>query len=113
MGKEGRRAVRSPQATQEPVCPACGQPVGTTIKRHKVLGAWVPTWHPRPCRNPDCALFGRTPKEPGDWEHARRARKHRRRDAGKAPDGREGPEGPEGPGGRAAEGEPGNSTKIG
>ncbi|MEE1757291.1 hypothetical protein [Streptomyces sp. SP18CS02] len=55
-GTEKRRTVRRPQAGREPVCPACGQPVGTAIQRHKVLGAWVPVWRPRPCANPACAL---------------------------------------------------------
>ncbi|MEU5597161.1 hypothetical protein [Streptomyces sp. NPDC020298] len=36
------------------VCPACGRPVETVIRRHKTLGAWVPLWVPGPCRNPDC-----------------------------------------------------------
>ncbi|MYX98622.1 hypothetical protein GT045_28430 [Streptomyces sp. SID486] len=39
----------------EPVCPVCGQPVETVVKRHKTLGAWVPVWGPAPCGNPDCA----------------------------------------------------------
>ncbi|GGT39257.1 hypothetical protein [Streptomyces purpureus] len=59
MGSEGRGTVRGPQS--EPVCPACGQPVGTVIKRHKSLGAWVPVWEPQPCHNPDCKLFGHKP----------------------------------------------------
>ncbi|MEU6554551.1 hypothetical protein ABZ915_30400 [Streptomyces sp. NPDC046915] len=42
MGSEGQ------------VCPACGQPVETVIRRYKTLGAWVPKWVPGPCRNPDC-----------------------------------------------------------
>ncbi|MFF9767390.1 hypothetical protein ACF1GT_12365 [Streptomyces sp. NPDC014636] len=41
--------------SEEPVCPVCGQPVETVVKRHKTLGAWVPLWGPGPCRNPDCA----------------------------------------------------------
>ncbi|MCP9974961.1 hypothetical protein [Streptomyces somaliensis] len=28
-----------------------------------MLGAWVPTWRPRPCGNPECDLFGRPPHE--------------------------------------------------
>ncbi|MEV5545284.1 hypothetical protein AB0L35_03970 [Streptomyces sp. NPDC052309] len=36
------------------VCPVCGQPVETVVRRHKTLGAWVPVWVPGPCRNPDC-----------------------------------------------------------
>jgi hypothetical protein len=57
MGTEGRHTVHDPQA--DPRCPACGQPVGTAIRRHKVLGAWVPVWEARPCHNPNCSLFGR------------------------------------------------------
>ncbi|MDN3296995.1 hypothetical protein QWM81_23700 [Streptomyces ficellus] len=63
---EGRRTVHRPQGEQEPVCPACGQPVGTVIKRRKVLGAWVPVWRPRPCQNPRCELYTEgTEDEPG------------------------------------------------
>jgi hypothetical protein len=40
--------------SQEHVCPHCGQPVDTVVRRHKTLGAWVPTWVAGPCRNPDC-----------------------------------------------------------
>lgn len=36
------------------VCPACGQPVETVVRRHKTLGAWVPLWVAGPCRNPEC-----------------------------------------------------------
>lgn len=36
------------------VCPVCGQPVETVVRRHKTLGAWVPVWVPGPCRNPEC-----------------------------------------------------------
>ncbi|WP_137993416.1 hypothetical protein [Streptomyces vilmorinianum] len=57
MGSQARYTGHDPEA--EPVCPACGQPVGTAVKRHKVLGAWVPFWEPQPCHNPDCELFGR------------------------------------------------------
>ncbi|MFI1395060.1 hypothetical protein [Streptomyces sp. NPDC020681] len=52
MGSEGRRTVHNPQAELQ--CPTCGQPVGTVIKRHKTLGAFVPTWGPGPCHNPKC-----------------------------------------------------------
>lgn len=38
----------------EQVCPACGQPVETVVRRHKTLGAWVPKWVAGPCRNPKC-----------------------------------------------------------
>ncbi|MFI1869229.1 hypothetical protein [Streptomyces jumonjinensis] len=53
MGSERRRTERRPQDGQR--CPACGQPVGTVISRRKTLGAFVPSWGPGPCRNPDCA----------------------------------------------------------
>ncbi|MFE0251860.1 hypothetical protein [Streptomyces sp. NPDC059010] len=43
--------------SQEHVCPFCGQPVDTVVKRHKTLGAWVPTWVGGPCRNPDCEAY--------------------------------------------------------
>ncbi|MFJ8665085.1 hypothetical protein [Streptomyces sp. NPDC093600] len=92
MGTEGRRTVRDPQA--EPRCPACGQPVGTAIKRHKVLGAWVPIWEARPCPNPDCRLFGR--KADGS------------RPTGAAPDDAEGAEGSGGAG--TGEGSAGTGT---
>ncbi len=36
------------------VCPACGQPVETVVRRHKTLGTWVPLWVAGPCRNPEC-----------------------------------------------------------
>ncbi|WP_351232524.1 hypothetical protein [Streptomyces sp. NPDC002133] len=52
MGSEGRRTVRRPPGQY--VCPACGQPVGTVIKRRKILGAFVPEWVRGPCHNPDC-----------------------------------------------------------
>lgn len=55
MGSQGRRAVRRPPG--EFVCPTCGQPVGTVIKRHKTLGAFVPVWEPGPCRNPACPEY--------------------------------------------------------
>ncbi|OII62078.1 hypothetical protein BJP40_29610 [Streptomyces sp. CC53] len=96
MGDEGRRTVRGPQAGREPTCPACRRPVGTVIRRHKVLGAWVPRWEPLPCTHADCALFGRTPGEAEDVRRAERRRKRRGRADG-----------------RASGNEPGNSTKIG
>ena len=40
--------------SQEHHCPDCGQPVETVVRRHKTLGAWVPTWVAGPCRNPHC-----------------------------------------------------------
>ncbi|MEU6811252.1 hypothetical protein ABZ920_20120 [Streptomyces sp. NPDC046831] len=39
------------------VCPSCGQPVETVVRRHKTLGAWVPVWKPGPCRNTGCAAY--------------------------------------------------------
>lgn len=36
------------------MCKHCGRPVGTAIKRRKVLGAYVPVWGPAPCRNQEC-----------------------------------------------------------
>jgi hypothetical protein len=41
--------------SEQHVCPDCGQPVETVVRRHKTLGAWVPVWVPGPCRNPECA----------------------------------------------------------
>jgi hypothetical protein len=39
------------------VCPTCGQPVDTVVRRHKTLGAWVPLWVAGPCRNPECGAY--------------------------------------------------------
>ncbi|MCW8381486.1 hypothetical protein [Streptomyces justiciae] len=47
--------------SEEHVCPVCGQPVETVVKRHKTLGAWVPVWVAGPCRNPECEAYA----EPG------------------------------------------------
>ncbi|WNZ14852.1 hypothetical protein [Streptomyces sp. 11x1] len=41
----------------EHVCPVCGQPVATVVRRHKTLGAWVPVWGPGPCRNHECTVY--------------------------------------------------------
>ena len=41
--------------SEEHVCPVCGQPVDTVVRRHKTLGIWVPVWGPGPCHNPKCA----------------------------------------------------------
>ncbi|MFC9131026.1 hypothetical protein ACFT4A_29850 [Streptomyces sp. NPDC057099] len=38
----------------EHVCPTCGQPVETVVRRHKTLGTWVPLWVAGPCHNPEC-----------------------------------------------------------
>ncbi|MEG8278061.1 hypothetical protein [Streptomyces sp. AHA2] len=43
-------------SSEEHVCPTCGQPVETVVRRHKTLGAWVPRWVAGPCRNPDCGV---------------------------------------------------------
>ncbi|GAB2857556.1 hypothetical protein GCM10027074_25740 [Streptomyces deserti] len=43
--------------SDEHVCPVCGQPVETVVRRHKTLGAWVPVWVPGPCRNPECEAY--------------------------------------------------------
>lgn len=45
-------------------CPDCGQSVETVVRRHKTLGAWVPTWVAGPCRNPECGAYAG-----GDAEH--------------------------------------------
>ncbi len=44
-------------ASEGHVCPVCGQPVETVVKRHKTLGAWVPLWVAGPCRNPECEAY--------------------------------------------------------
>ncbi|MGA4839667.1 hypothetical protein [Streptomyces sp. G45] len=79
MGSDGRRSV--PRAQSEPVCPSCGRPVGTAIKRRKVLGAYVPVWGPAPCRNPQCdACVTEEPEEkagPGRGFKSKRRRGHR------------------------------------
>lgn len=53
--------------SEERVCPVCGQPVETVVRRHKTLGAWVPVWGPGPCRNPGCEAYG----APDTEEHGR------------------------------------------
>ncbi|MDR6976768.1 ribosomal protein S27AE [Streptomyces sp. 3330] len=42
---------------EQRVCPACGQPVQSVVRRHKTLGAWVPRWVPGPCHNPRCEAY--------------------------------------------------------
>ncbi|WP_063756273.1 hypothetical protein [Streptomyces sp. NRRL S-920] len=54
MGSEGPRSGAGPR--EEPVCGACGEPVGTVIRRRKVLGVFVPVWRPGPCRNARCEV---------------------------------------------------------
>ncbi|GAB3180119.1 hypothetical protein [Streptomyces incanus] len=56
--------------SDEPVCPSCGQPVEMVVRRHKTLGAWVPTWVPGACGNPDCDRNpGREPADSPRPEH--------------------------------------------
>ncbi|MFE9093743.1 hypothetical protein [Streptomyces sp. NPDC007264] len=50
---------------RERVCPSCGQPVGTVVRRHKTLGAFVPVWRPGPCRNPLCPRHREQAREEG------------------------------------------------
>ncbi|QQC94265.1 hypothetical protein [Streptomyces alfalfae] len=54
MGSEGPRPGPGHDPQDEPVCEACGRPVGTAIRRRKVLGVFVPEWGPGPCRNAQC-----------------------------------------------------------
>ncbi|MGW4671397.1 hypothetical protein [Streptomyces sp. NPDC004324] len=50
--------------TDEHVCPSCGQPVATVVRRHKTLGAVVPVWGPGPCRNPRCEACAESVSDP-------------------------------------------------
>ncbi|MWA13567.1 hypothetical protein [Streptomyces sp. BA2] len=61
MGSDGSRSGPRPQS--EPVCASCGRPVGTAIKRRKVLGVFVPVWGPGPCHNPQCDACVDEPQE--------------------------------------------------
>ncbi|MFC7304895.1 hypothetical protein ACFQVC_11775 [Streptomyces monticola] len=56
------------------VCPVCKQPVETVIKRRKVLGAYVPTWGPGPCRHADCSARVDEDTAKGEWKPTRSAR---------------------------------------
>ncbi|MFI0168441.1 hypothetical protein [Streptomyces sp. NPDC017095] len=76
--------------SEESVCPVCGQPVGTVVKRHKTLGAWVPVWGPGPCHNPGCAARA-------DTDPARPAAGERHTGPGPSGAGSSGPS-PSGPG---------------
>lgn len=51
--------------SEQPVCPACGQPVEWVVRRHKTLGAWVPVWVHGPCRNPQCEKYPEHETEAG------------------------------------------------
>ncbi|NGO45201.1 hypothetical protein [Streptomyces ureilyticus] len=44
-------------ASDEYVCPVCGQPVEQVVRRHKTLGVFVPLWRPGPCKNPECQAY--------------------------------------------------------
>ncbi|AWN30567.1 MULTISPECIES: hypothetical protein [unclassified Streptomyces] len=47
----------------ELVCPACKQPLTTTVKRrHKTCGIFVPVWATEPCRNPECPEYLEAPE---------------------------------------------------
>ncbi|GGO33847.1 hypothetical protein GCM10012286_01950 [Streptomyces lasiicapitis] len=88
MGSDGRRSGPRPQS--EPTCEHCGRPVGTAIKRRKVLGAYVPVWGPAPCRNPECdACVADEPDQksrPGRGHKSKYKRGHlSRRDPGPGP----------------------------
>ncbi|MFD1657868.1 hypothetical protein ACFSL4_06430 [Streptomyces caeni] len=60
---------------KEHVCPSCGQPVGTVVRRHKTLGAFVPVWRPGPCRDPRCPGYreqarAEAPRNDREREHS-------------------------------------------
>ncbi|MFI5550820.1 hypothetical protein [Streptomyces sp. NPDC051738] len=75
--------------SQEHVCPHCGQPVDTVVRRHKTLGAWVPTWVAGPCRNPDCEAYAE--------EGAEHEEKHEQPDAPTSPASHTSPTSPASP----------------
>lgn len=55
------------------MCEACGGPVGTAIRRRKVLGVFVPIWGPGPCRNAQCeaCVTDEDGEHPGDHADSR------------------------------------------
>ncbi|MFJ8359242.1 hypothetical protein [Streptomyces sp. NPDC093984] len=63
--------------SQDTLCPSCGQPVATVVRRHKTLGAVVPVWRPGPCRNPQCPAYVREPGETQPKRHGERTRRDR------------------------------------
>lgn len=67
-----RRVYPEDMGSKEPVCPLCGQPVETVVRRRKTLGMWVPVWVPGPCRNPECG--DRLVRGPGETGRTRDAR---------------------------------------
>lgn len=56
--------------SEQHVCPACGQPVETVVRRHKTLGTWVPLWVAGPCRNPECGAYDAEGAAGGDTGHS-------------------------------------------
>ncbi|GAA2288209.1 hypothetical protein GCM10010234_30600 [Streptomyces hawaiiensis] len=60
-----RPAYAEDMGSQEHVCPSCGQPVDTVVRRHKTLGTWVPRWAAGPCRNPECGAYDAEAAESG------------------------------------------------
>lgn len=61
-----RPAYAEGMDSSERVCPECGQPVETVVKRHKTLGAWVPVWVSGPCSNPTCEAYAPRAAESGE-----------------------------------------------
>ncbi|MEU0173200.1 hypothetical protein ABZ178_07610 [Streptomyces massasporeus] len=57
--------------SEQHVCPTCGQPVETVVRRHKTLGTWVPLWVAGPCHNPECGAYDAEGAPGGDIGHAR------------------------------------------
>ncbi|MET8574614.1 hypothetical protein [Streptomyces sp. NPDC005012] len=43
------------------VCPSCGRPVPLVVRRHKMMGAFVPVWRPGRCETRGCPAQGLTP----------------------------------------------------
>jgi hypothetical protein len=72
---EKERATTAGRAQAAPICPVCGHSVGTTVRRYKTLGAFVPRWTAAPCGNPDCGSQQTAAHEPAPQA----ARRHRAR----------------------------------
>ncbi|MCF3124897.1 hypothetical protein IPZ68_35145 [Streptomyces arenae] len=90
-GDEGPRSGPAPR--DEPVCGSCGRPVGTAIRRRKVLGVFVPEWRPGPCRNEQCALYVTEDDERAAGARRPRSRRGRRRQAAGGDEGKQGSDG--------------------
>jgi hypothetical protein len=60
--------------SEKHVCPGCGQPVDTVVRRHKTLGTWVPRWVAGPCRNPECGSYDAEAAESGHPVEGARSR---------------------------------------